>query len=110
MAMISTSDATFEEDVLNASTPVLVDFWAEWCGPCKTIAPILEELAQSYDGQLTVAKLNIDDNPGAPQKYGIRGIPTLMLFKDGQVAATKVGAVSKNELKDWIDQTVQAAA
>ena len=110
MAMISTSDATFEEDVLNASTPVLVDFWAEWCGPCKTIAPILEELAQSYDGQLTVAKLNIDDNPGAPQKYGIRGIPTLMLFKDGQVAATKVGAVSKNELKDWIDQTVEAAA
>ncbi len=110
MAMISTSDATFEEDVLNASTPVLVDFWAEWCGPCKTIAPILEEMAQSYDGKLTVAKLNIDDNPGAPQKYGIRGIPTLMLFKDGQVAATKVGAVSKNELKDWIEQTVQAAA
>jgi len=110
MAMISTSDATFEDDVLNAGTPVLVDFWAEWCGPCKTIHPILEELASSYDGQLTVAKLNIDDNPGSPQKYGIRGIPTLMLFKDGQVAATKVGAVSKNELKDWIDQTVQAAA
>ena len=110
MSMISTSDANFETDVLNADKTVLVDFWAEWCGPCKTIAPILEDLSQSYDGSLMVAKLNIDDNPGTPQKYGIRGIPTLMLFKNGQVAATKVGAVSKNELQDWIDQTVQSAA
>jgi thioredoxin 1 len=108
--MISTSDATFEQDVLNADKPVVVDFWAEWCGPCKTIAPILEDLSQAYDGSVTIAKLNIDDNPRAPQTYGIRGIPTLMLFRNGQVAATKVGAVSKNELKDWIDQTVQAAA
>lgn len=110
MTMISTSDTTFETDVLKAQTPVLVDYWAEWCGPCKTIAPVLEDLDQAYDGKLTVAKLNIDDNPRTPQAYGIRGIPTLMLFKNGAVAATKVGAVSKKELQDWIDQSVDAAA
>jgi len=110
MTMISTSDATFEADVLKADKPVLVDYWAEWCGPCKTIAPILEDIAQGYEGVLTVAKLNIDDNPRTPQTYGIRGIPTLMLFKNGQKADMKVGAVSKKELEDWIDQTVQAAA
>jgi thioredoxin 1 len=106
MAMTTVSDDSFERDVLKAGTPVLVDFWAEWCGPCKTIAPALEEVASELDGQLTVAKLNIDDNPGTPQKYGVRGIPTLMLFKDGQVAATKVGAVGKNELKQWVESSI----
>jgi thioredoxin 1 len=106
MAMTHTSDTSFDQDVLKASTPVLVDFWAEWCGPCKTLAPVLEELSDELDGQLTVAKVNIDDNPGTPQTYGIRGIPTLMLFKGGEVAGTKVGAVSKKELKDWVEQFV----
>ncbi len=110
MSMTSTSDASFESDVLKAGKPVLVDFWAEWCGPCKAVAPTLEEIAQEMGDTLTVAKLNIDDNPDTPRKYGIRGIPTMMLFKDGEVAATKVGAVSKNELKDWIEQVVQQPA
>ena len=97
------TDATFDSDVLKAGTPVLVDYWAEWCGPCKMIAPILDDVAKSYAGKLTVAKLDIDANPGVPAKYGIRGIPTLMLFKDGQLAATKVGALSKAQLTAFID-------
>ena len=99
-----TTDATFEADVLKASTPVLVDYWAEWCGPCKMIAPILDEVASSYDGKLQIAKMNVDENREIPAKFGIRGIPTLMLFKDGQLAATKVGAMSKSQLTAFIDQ------
>uniref|UniRef100_A0A4W5L5T6 Thioredoxin n=1 Tax=Hucho hucho TaxID=62062 RepID=A0A4W5L5T6_9TELE len=97
------SDASFEADVIKADGAVLVDFWAEWCGPCKMIAPILEEVAQEYEGRVTVAKLNIDHNSDTPPKYGIRGIPTLLLFKNGEVAATKVGALSKTQLKEFLD-------
>jgi thioredoxin 1 len=104
--MTNTSDGNFDSDVLKSSKPVLVDFWAEWCGPCKTIAPALEDISQELDDKLTVAKLNIDENPSTPQKYGVRGIPTLMLFKDGQVAATKVGAVPKNDLKSWVESNI----
>jgi thioredoxin 1 len=98
------TDATFETEVVKAGTPVLVDFWAEWCGPCKMIAPILDEVATAYAGRLTVAKMNVDDNRAVPAQYGIRGIPTLMVFKDGQLAATKVGALSKAQLTAFIDQ------
>ena len=98
------SDASFEGDVLISSTPVLVDYWAEWCGPCKMIAPILDEVAGSYQGKLTIAKMNVDENREVPARFGIRGIPTLMLFKDGQLAATKVGAMSKAQLTAFIDQ------
>jgi len=98
------SDASFEADVLKSSTPVLVDYWAEWCGPCKMIAPILDEVAGTYQGKLTIAKMNVDENREVPAKFGIRGIPTLMLFKDGQLAATKVGAMSKAQLTAFIDQ------
>lgn len=97
------SDDSFQQEVLESSDPVLVDYWAEWCGPCKMIAPILNELADEYDGKIKIAKLNIDENPQTPPKYGIRGIPTLMLFKDGSVEATKVGAVSKSQLTAFID-------
>jgi thioredoxin 1 len=100
------TDDSFEEDVIKSSDPVLVDYWAEWCGPCKMIAPILEEIASEYGGRIKVAKLNIDDNPQTPPKYGIRGIPTLMLFKDGNVEATKVGALSKSQLTAFIDSNI----
>ena len=98
------SDASFEADVLQSGTPVLVDYWAEWCGPCKMIAPILDEVSTAYQGKLTVAKMNVDENRDVPAKFGIRGIPTLMLFKGGQLAATKVGALSKAQLTAFIDQ------
>ena len=100
------TDATFETDVLKAEGPVVVDFWAEWCGPCRAIAPALEELAGEYAGKLTVVKVNIDENPDTPGKYAVRGIPTLMLFKDGKQAATQVGAAPKSQLKAWIDRSL----
>jgi len=100
------TDDTFEAEVLNSEGPVLVDYWAEWCGPCKMIAPILDEISSEYDGKVKVAKLNIDENPNTPPKYGIRGIPTLMLFKGGNVEATKVGAVSKSQLTAFIDSNL----
>ena len=99
-----TSDATFDADVLKADKPVLVDYWAEWCGPCKMIAPILDEVAESHAGKIQIAKMNVDENREIPAKFGIRGIPTLMLFKNGELAATKVGALSKAQLTAFIDQ------
>lgn len=98
-----TSDASFDSDVLGADKPVLVDYWAEWCGPCKMIAPILDEVSKDYDGRLQIAKMNVDENRDVPAKFGIRGIPTLMLFKNGELAATKVGALSKAQLTAFLD-------
>ena len=100
------TDAAFEQEVLQSTTPVLVDYWAEWCGPCKMIAPILNDVAAEYAGKVTVAKVNIDHNPNTPPKFQIRGIPTLLLFKNGQVAATKVGALSKTQLKEFLDSNI----
>ena len=102
MKPMPVSDSSFDETVLRATEPVLVDFWAEWCGPCKMVAPFLDELAGEMAGQLTVAKVNIDENPQTPRKYGVRGIPTMILFKDGQVAATKIGALPKSKLYEWV--------
>jgi thioredoxin 1 len=101
--IVHVTDATFENQVLQSSHPVLVDYWAEWCGPCKMIAPILDDVAKEYTGKLTVAKINIDDNQATPAKYGIRGIPTLMLFKNGNIEAVKVGALSRSQLTAFID-------
>jgi thioredoxin 1 len=102
--IVYVTDTTFEQEVLQSQTPVLVDYWAEWCGPCKMIAPILDEVAGTYGDKLQIAKMNVDENRDIPAKFGIRGIPTLMLFKDGQLAATKVGAMSKAQLTAFIDQ------
>ncbi len=104
--IVHVTDESFEQEVLGSDTPVLVDYWAEWCGPCKSIAPILNEIANEYGAKIRVAKLNIDENPTTPPKYGIRGIPTLMLFKGGNVEATKVGAVSKSQLAAFIDSNL----
>lgn len=101
--IVYVTDDSFEQDVLKSDIPVLVDYWAEWCGPCKMIAPILEEIVADYAGKVKIAKLNIDENPNTPPKFGIRGIPTLMLFKNGEVEATKVGALSKSQLTAFID-------
>ncbi|MEI6145187.1 MAG: thioredoxin TrxA [Methylococcales bacterium] len=105
-SVLHVSDSEFNETVIKASGPVLVDYWAEWCGPCKMIAPVLDAIAEEYAGKLTVVKINIDDNPQTPQHYGVRGIPTLMLFKDGEVEATKVGALTKVELAKFLDTNI----
>lgn len=104
--IVAVTDSSFEQEVLQAEGPVLVDYWAEWCGPCKMIAPVLDELAEQYGDKIKIAKLNIDENPETAPQYGIRGIPTLMIFKDGEVAGTKVGAASKTELAQFIDENV----
>lgn len=103
MSTVHVNDDDFETSVLNADGPVLVDFWAEWCGPCKMIAPSLEEIGTELNGRLTIAKMNVDENPQTPVKYGVRGIPMLMLFKDGQVAGTKIGALPKQQLSQWVN-------
>jgi len=103
---ISVTDDSFEADVLKSDKPVVVDFWAEWCGPCKQIAPVLDEIAAEMADQIVVAKVNIDDNPGTPGKYGVRGIPTLLLFKDGEIVSQKVGAVPKNQLVEWVQSAL----
>lgn len=110
MPPIKISDSSFEADVLKAAKPVVVDFWAEWCGPCRMIAPALEELATELQDKVTIAKLNIDESPQTPSKYGVRGVPTLMIFRDGQVAATKVGALPKSKIREWIESSIGATA
>jgi thioredoxin 1 len=105
-SIVHVTDDSFEDEVLRSSEPVLVDYWADWCGPCKMIAPVLDEIATEYAGKIKVAKLNIDENPNTPPRYGIRGIPTLMLFREGEVEATKVGAVSKSQLTAFIDSNL----
>jgi len=104
--IINVTDSTFEQEVLSSDIPVLLDYWAEWCGPCKMIAPILNDIADEYSGKIKVAKINIDENPGTPAKFGVRGIPTLMIFKSGSIEATKVGAMSKSQLSAFIDSTI----
>jgi thioredoxin 1 len=111
MSTVKVTDDTFEQDVLKAEMPVLVDFWAEWCGPCKQIAPALEQIADELAGQVTVAKLDIEESPTTPSRYGVRGIPTMMLFKGGQMASMKVGAMPKNKILEWLSESgVQSAA
>jgi thioredoxin 1 len=105
-ATVKITDGSFEADVLKSGQPVLVDFWAEWCGPCRAIAPALEEIARDLQGKVTVAKINIDENPATPTKYRVQGIPTLMLFKNGQVAATKIGALPKGKLLEWVNSVL----
>ena len=107
MATVKVTDASFSVDVLQAGKPVLVDFWAEWCGPCKAIAPALEDIAEKFGDRLTVAKINIDDNPSTPSTYNVKGIPMLMLFKDGEVAATKMGALPPQKLTEWIEDALE---
>jgi thioredoxin 1 len=106
MSTHKVTDSSFDADVLKSSTPVVVDFWAEWCGPCKIIGPSLEEIAKELGPRAKIVKINIDENPDAPSKYGVRGIPTLMVFKDGKLAATKVGAAPKNQLQSWIESSI----
>ncbi len=101
--IVAITDDTFEKEVMNADLPVLLDFWAEWCGPCKMIAPVLDDISKAYEGRLKVAKINIDENTATPQKFGVRGIPTLMLFKNGELESTKVGAMSKSQLTAFLD-------
>ena len=104
--IINVTDSNFEQEVLSSEIPVLLDYWAEWCGPCKMIAPILNDIADEYSGKIKIAKLNIDENPGTPAKFGVRGVPTLMIFKSGSIEATKVGAMSKSQLSAFIDSTI----
>ncbi len=106
MATTPVTDASFDADVLRSTEPVVVDFWAEWCGPCKQIGPALEEISTEMDGRVKVIKINIDENPNVPSKYGVRGIPTLMIFKNGEVASTKVGALPKGKIVEWIEESL----
>lgn len=108
MSTAQVSDATFDEEVMNASEPVVVDFWAEWCGPCKQIGPALEEISEEMSGKVKITKINIDENPDTPGKYGVRAIPTLMIFKNGELAATQTGALPKGRLVEWINQSIDA--